>query len=352
MAHSMITDDKQKTEEIEAATKHSAEIIDKVNSLALTIDKASLEAFLVVYLSKEALSTRAISTRVYSAAIMRGLYLMGTDAQKLFEVENGSNENDDVDATSIIRLLNESTKIKQMLMTNYKNRVSEKQQQRLNLLFDDYLFSMAVDFAFPINKMLRSKNTDKIFSELFANLQKAISDVNHILYLKYNIPQATASDSYKVKLVSLFNDLYNLRTPYDKTINNALYKLYIGYDALRPADTDKKGKSRSRTYWSQSPPFAQAWLMRRNEIMNFFDLKLKEIGHGKITKENMQKAYKETILNYYDNNKYLEFFAVPIALAKKYTLFTYSIDPNDYYCDLTFSEIFKDFFPKFQGFLP
>ncbi|MGC8941005.1 MAG: hypothetical protein ACP5JY_03150, partial [Candidatus Nanoarchaeia archaeon] len=97
---------------------------------------------------------------------------------------------------------------------------------------------------------------------------------------------------------------------------------------------------------------AEAEASSKNEILATANINAKIYPKPTIepSLEALAHAYADTVAQFYDSAKFVEFYGVPVALAKKYSMFKYAVKPEQYYCNITFSKIFEDFFPNFSFF--
>jgi len=302
------------------------------DALALSLDKSTQEVFLSVYLSDVPLSTRGIGTKIYNAAIRKGIYRLGLDVFTLYKQDNMEKKLPDIDDFMDYA----DTDAKSILSDAYKEKLPAKLHERLQMLLDTFIGLGAMVIYMYNTSLSKSVNLGKDRSSKISELYK---------FANLNVP-IKIGDKEKVWFISIFNKIFDLHVPYHTTIQNVIEKLYLGYGVINPVTFDKNIKTKGKSYWAKAPAFASAWLNRRNEILAFFDSKLKEHAKGEPTAEALAKAYANTATQFYDSIKFLEFYGVPVALAKNYPLFKYAIKPEQYYCEITFSEIFKDFFPE------
>jgi hypothetical protein len=57
-------------------------------------------------------------------------------------------------------------------------------------------------------------------------------------------------------------------------------------------------------------------------------------------------AYDATITKFYQSKKILEFYALPLAIIKKYPAFMYALKPEDYYAEVMLGQVLPPYIFK------
>ena len=312
-----------------------APFLQNPDAVGLNLSRQELDVFLAAWLGDEARNSRTISTEIYNSAIKKGLFLLGSDAFSAAEAIYDLKGMDDTDSDFLDFIASNADKVKSELLNLYKTKIPENQLPTLNDILNKYLLSSALRFdSFTTdvdkNDYLEFSNSDVAKHEDIVKKQR-----QKLRFLNNKPkPKNKLYDADKVRLVSLFNKIFDLNTPYNKTVIVILQRLYINYGLITPTTINGRGKQ----YWFKEPKFAEVWNTRRNDILEYFERELHKIG-GSHKGKDLVTAYNATITKFYQSKKILEFYALPLAIIKKYPVFMYAFEPEDYYAEVTLGQV-------------
>ena len=312
-----------------------APFLQNPDAVGLNLSRQELDVFLAAWLGDEARNSRTISTEIYNSAIKKGLFLLGSDAFSAAEAIYDLKGMDDTDSDFLDFIASNADKVKSELLNLYKTKIPENQLPTLNDILNKYLLSSALRFdSFTTdvdkNDYLEFSNSDVAKQEDIVKKQR-----QKLRFLNNKPkPKNKLYDADKVRLVSLFNKIFDLNTPYNKTVIVILQRLYINYGLITPTTINGRGKQ----YWFKEPKFAEVWNTRRNDILEYFERELHKIG-GSHKGKDLVTAYNATITKFYQSKKILEFYALPLAIIKKYPVFMYAFEPEDYYAEVTLGQV-------------
>ena len=345
----MVIDDKQKTVQKEAeALGWTTDFFSNPDTLALSLDKQSLDVLLAVWLYDDTgkLTSRAVATKVYDAAIRKGLWLLGKDGlAAMTAVAPDVNLRTEKSPRTVI--MNNEKELIKFLFDKYKNKIKKERLKLLNelltkKLFQDTLFAISYDENIFSSAELISKTEQQKFERFVESYR------NKVKFIIGPPSVEQKMDVDKTKLVALLNDLYDLGIPYDRTVGNILEKLRLGYNAITAASFDAaKIRTRGKTYWTKNPQFYTAWNARRAEILRYFDDKIKEKDSTKLKIADLLDAYNATVAYLYSSQKVAEFYQLPIAINQKFPLFKYAFPVDKYYSEVLFDYMLPYSSPKY-----
>ena len=305
------------------------------DAVGLNLSRQELDVFLAAWLGDEARNSRTISTEIYNSAIKKGLFLLGSDAFSAAEAIYDLKGMDDTDSDFLDFIASNADKVKSELLNLYKTKIPENQLPTLNDILNKYLLSSALRFdSFTTdvdkNDYLEFSNSNVAKHEDIVKKQR-----QKLRFLNNKPkPKNKLYDADKVRMVSLFNKIFDLNTPYNKTVIVILQRLYMDYGLITPTTINGRGKQ----YWFKEPKFAEVWNTRRNEMLEYFERELHKIS-GSHKGKDLVTAYNATITKFYQSKKILEFYALPLAIIKKYPVFMYAFEPEDYYAEVTLGQV-------------
>lgn len=325
-----------------------APFLQNPDAVGLNLSRQELDVFLAAWLGDEARNSRTISTEIYNSAIRKGLFLLGSDAASAAELiyalkaldtekkeksldEGFRNQSQQImDKDFVNFLASNPDKVKSKLLNLYKTKIPENQLPTLKSVLDEYLpYSVFHFYSFTMyvdrNEYLEFSNSDIAKDEDI--VKKELQKLRFINNKPK--PKKKLYDADKVRMVSLFNKIFDLNTPYNKTVIIILQRLYMNYGLITPTTINGRGKQ----YWFKEPKFAEVWNARRNEMLGYFESELHKIeGQHKV--KDLVTAYNATITKFYQSEKILEFYALPLAIIKKYPAFMYALEPENYYAEV------------------
>lgn len=343
----MMIDDKEKQIQKQAQSLGwTTGFFDNPDTLALSIDKAALDTLLAVWLYDDTgkLTSRAVATKVYEAAIRMGLWHLGKDALAAMTVVAP-----DVDLRTEkspqTAVWENKAKLTKFLLDKYENKIKKERLKLLNELLSKNLFKSTL-FVIRYNKNIFSNAEliSKIGEQKFERFHESFKNEMKFLQPK---AQEKADITIKTKFVALFNDLFDLGIPYNNTTKNILEKLKIGYGVVNAGSfDDAKIRTRGKTYWTKNPQFYTAWHSRRTEILKYFDDKIREKDSNKLKIADLLDAYNATVAYLYSSQKVAEFYQLPIAITQKFPTFKYAFPADKYYSEVLFDYMLPDLNPK------
>ena len=323
-----------KSTEIEAQNE-VAPFLQNPDAVGLNLSRQELNVFLAAWLGDEARNSRTISTEIYNSAIRKGLFLLGSDAFSAAEAIYDLKGMDHADSDFLDFIASNADKVKSELLNLYKTKIPENQLPTLNDILNKYLLSSALRFdSFTTdvdkNDYLEFSNSNVAKHEDIVKKQK-----QKLRFLNNKPkPKNKLYDADKVRMVSLFNKIFDLNTPYNKTVIVILQRLYMNYGLITPTTINGRGKQ----YWFKEPKFASVWNTRRNEMLEYFESEFHKIGDSHKVKD-LVTAYNATITKFYQSKKILEFYALPLAIIKKSPVFMYALEPEDYYAEVMLGQV-------------
>lgn len=347
----MVIDDKQEAMQKEAQRLGwTVDFFSNPDTMGLSLDKSALNVLLAVWLYDENgdLTTRAVATRVYDAGITKGLWLLGNDAvATLNAVVPGVDIWKDRAARNTV--FAKRTEIADFLFSKYKTKV---QKSRYNLLKEVLAEDTFKSLLFVLSYYNNIFPEDEPAQRSIANHVDKTAEIIEMMGTNLKVTNTNLPVLAKTKYLSLFNDLYDLRLPYDNTIKNILERLQVGYGSINSNSfSNKKIRTKGKIYWMKEPSFYAVWNKRRNELINLFDEKLKNINHSKLTNGDLLSAYDALVANLYSSEKIAEYYQLPIAIAQKYPTFKYAFDIKKYYSEVFFDYMLRSSTFGFKAFL-
>ena len=343
----MVIDDKQKTVQKEAqALGWVTDFFNNPDALALSLDKAALNTLLVVWLYDDTgkLTPRAVATKVYEAAIRKGLWLLGNDVLAAMTVV-APNINLRTEKSPQKAVWDNKAELAKFLLDKYRSKIKRERMKLLNDLIAKKLFASAL-FVISYNKNISSsvELNSKIEEQKFDLSLESFK--NEMKFLQPQ-PQGKVDVVTKTKYVALFNDLFDLGIPYNNTTENILGKLKIGYGVVNASSfDDAKIRARGKTYWTKNPQFYTTWNARRVEILTYFDDKIKEKDMNKLKVADLLDVYNATVAYLYSSQKVAEFYQLPLAIAQKFPIFKHAFPANKYYSEVLFDYMLPNSSPK------
>ncbi len=343
-----------------AAQNEVAPFLQNPDAVGLNLSRQELDVFLAAWLGDEARNSRTISTEIYNSAIRKGLFLLGSDALSAAELiydlkgldtkkkekslEDGfhNQSRQTMEKGFVNFLASNSDKVKSRLINLYKVKIPENQLPTLIAIIDEYLLPSVFQFySFTMyvdrNDYLEFSNSD--IAEHEDTVKKELQKLRFIN--NKSKPKKKLYDADKVRLVSLFNKIFDLNTPYNKTVIVILQRLYMNYGLITPTTIDGRGKQ----YWFKEPKFAEVWNARRNEMLEYFESEFHKIdGSHKV--KDLVTAYDATITKFYQSKKILEFYALPLAIIKKYPAFMHALELEDYYAEVMLGQVLPQYIFK------
>lgn len=334
----MVTDDKEKLLQSEAQVLGwTTDFFSNPDTLGLSLDKSALNVLLAtwIYDDNGDLTTRSVATKVYDAGIRKGLWLLGNEAlAAIATVTPEINIWQDKQARKILFYNKDS--LNKILFSKYKNKIKKFRQPLLNQVLASNTFTASLFVLRYYNELFKPAEH---ISKININEVKSVSDnlEKELEWINSQNPVNKIPVLAKTKYLSLLNDLYDLGIPYDNTIKNILEKLKFGYEAITAKSfSDTKIKTKGKLYWMKEPKFYYVWNKRRNELLEFFDNKLKETNQKDLAVSDLLAAYDATVTSLYSSEKVAEFYQLPVAIAQKYPHFRYAFDAKRYYSEVLF----------------
>ena len=349
------------------ASKELSPFLSNPDAIALNVDKQMLNVFLSVWLSDSALSSRAIATKIYDVAIRRVIFLLGYEglaaAEALYDssnlkhkdTESSNNKNgkeehitpelaQQIAETKFLQFISHNIeKIKNAMFSEFKKRIKPDQLPLLKNVIDEYALQSISNFYSLRELMLPADADVKYENRWVIETKNRIDDELYELKFfprKKSEAEKRLYDTDKVRLVSLFNKLFDLNVQYNRATINILHILYENYGIIIPSGANARGKQ----FWLKEPKFALIWQQKRSEMFDFFENEFKKTSQNKVS--DLLSAYDTTLAHYYSSEKVLEFYALPIAIAKKYPAFVFAFDPNKYYSEVVFDSLLPSYLFK------
>jgi hypothetical protein len=239
-------------------------------------------------------------------------------------------------------LASNTDKVKSRLINLYKPKIPENQLPTLNSILNEYLLPSVFQFYSFTMYVDRNDYFEFSNSDIAKHEDMVKKDLQKLRFINNKPkPKKKLYDADKVRLVSLFNKIFDLNTPYNKTVIVILQRLYMNYGLIIPTKINGKGKQ----YWFKEPKFAEVWNTRRNEMLEYFESEFHKIeGSHKV--KDLVTAYDATITKFYQSKKILEFYALPLAIIKKYPAFMYALEPEDYYAEVMLGQVLPPYIFK------
>ncbi len=359
----MFADDKQKAAEKEArAQGWATDFFSNPDVAGLALDKPSLNVFLSVWLSEKAISSGAVALRIYEATIRRGLFLLGReiyaaaaatyDLMQKPEPAPTKKRKKEFLLPELVEQIEEQNflksivpnleKIKGVVLAQHEKTIQKKHLDILKKILDKRTLSLFVDY-YTWENLAKDKNAPIFLDETINAIAKEealISKFTSEIKNGEGTSEERLKFSEKVKMTGLFNALYNLEAPYDRTTNSILQRLYTNYGVFAASEFEgAKGKM----YWTKEPKFVLEWQKRRQEMIDYFETKFKETQQK--TYNDLLNAYNATLAYFYSSQKVLEFYTLPLAIVQKYPDFVFALDADRYFSEVIFDAIMpKDMF--------
>ena len=343
-----------------AAQNEVAPFLQNPDAVGLNLSRQELDVFLAAWLGDEARNSRTISTEIYNSAIRKGLFLLGSDALSAAELiydlkgldtkkkekslEDGfHNQSRQTMEKGFMNFLASNTdKVKSRLISLYKTKIPENQLSTLTAIIDEYLLPSVFQFYSFTMYVDRNDYLEFSNSDIAKDEDMVKKELQKLRFINNKPkPKKKLYDADKVRLVSLFNKIFNLNTPYNKTVIVMLQRLYMNYGLITPTTINGRGKQ----YWFKEPKFASVWNTRRNEMLEYFESEFHKIG-GSHKVKDLVTAYDATITKFYQSKKILEFYALPLAIIKKYPVFMYALEPDDYYAEVMLGQVLPPYIFK------